>query len=503
MARLFLGIDVSTTGAKALLVDEKGAVVTAATTPLTLSTPKPLWSEQDPHEWWAGVTKSIQAALSQARVTGGDVEAIGLTGQMHGLVLLDAEQRVLRPAILWNDQRTGAQCDEIRTRMGGRARLVKVTGNDALTGFTAPKILWVRANEPDVYARARLVLLPKDYVRLRLTGVAAMDKADGSGTLLFDLAARGWSDEVLRALDIPRDWLPPTHEGPEVTGAVTAEAAAATGLREGTPVMAGGGDQAAGAVGAGAITPGVVSLTLGTSGVVFATTDTPLVEPEGRLHAFCHAVPGKWHLMGVTLSAAGSLQWYRDTLAANESFDALVAEAASAPAGSEGLIFLPYLSGERTPYPDPLARGAFVGLTVRHRRAHLTRAVLEGVAFSMRDCLDLFAGAGLATVRQIRVAGGGAKGPLWRKIVASALGVELVTVNSTEGAAYGAALLAGVGAGAWKDVAAACESAIAVTGRDAPDPQWQRAYEALYPRYRAMYPALKAEFAALGAGDRY
>ena len=491
MGRLFLGIDVSTTGAKALLVDEKGTVVATATTPLTLSTPKPLWSEQDPHEWWSGVTRSIPAALAQAKVGGGDVAAVGLTGQMHGLVLLDGEQRVLRPAILWNDQRTGAQCDEIRARLGGRARLVQVTGNDALTGFTAPKILWVRENEPDVYARARGVLLPKDYVRLRLTGEAAMDKADGSGTLLFDLAARDWSAEVLRALDIPRAWLPPTHEGPEVTGRITPAAAAATGLREGTPVMAGGGDQAAGAVGAGAITPGVVSLTLGTSGVVFATTDSPLVEPEGRLHAFCHAVPGKWHLMGVTLSAAGSLQWYRDTLAPGESFEALVWEAASAPAGSEGLIFLPYLSGERTPYPDPLARGAFVGLTVRHRRAHLTRAVLEGVAFSMRDCLDLFAGAGLATVSQIRVAGGGAKGPLWRKIVASVLGVELVTVNSTEGAAFGAALLAGVGAGAWKDVAAACESAIAVNGRDAPDRDWQRAYDAEYPQYRALYPALK------------
>ncbi|HYU41328.1 MAG TPA: xylulokinase [Vicinamibacteria bacterium] len=498
MGRLFLGIDVSTTGAKALLVDEKGTVVAAATTPLTLSTPRPLWSEQDPHEWWSGVTRSIPAALAQAKVGGGDVAAVGLTGQMHGLVLLDDDQRVLRPAILWNDQRTGAQCDEIRARMGGRARLVQVTGNDALTGFTAPKILWVRENEPEVYARARRVLLPKDYVRLRLTGEAAMDKADGSGTLLFDLAARDWSAEVLRALDVPRAWLPPTHEGPEVTGRITAASAAATGLREGTPVMAGGGDQAAGAVGAGAITPGVVSLTLGTSGVVFATTDTPLVEPEGRLHAFCHAVPGRWHLMGVTLSAAGSLQWYRDTLAPGESFEALVAEAASAPAGSEGLIFLPYLSGERTPYPDPLARGAFVGLTVRHRRAHLTRAVLEGVAFSMKDCMGLFAQAGLASVKQVRVAGGGARSVLWRKILASVLGAELVTVNSTEGAAYGAALLAGVGTGAWKDVASACGSAIAVTGRDEPDSRWQSAYDALYPRYRAMYPALKPEFAALG-----
>src|SRR5262245_42258531 len=318
MSALYLGIDVSTTGAKALLVDDKGAVVASATTPLTLSTPKPLWSEQDPHEWWAGTAKSIRAALGEARATGADVSAVGLTGQMHGLVLLDGDERVLRPAILWNDQRTGAQCDTIRERMGGRARLVRATGNDALTGFTAPKILWVRENEPQVYAKARLVLLPKDYVRLRLTGTAAMDKADGSGTLLFDIASRGWSDDVLDELNIPAGWLPRTFEGPETTGVITAEAAAATGLHEGTPVVAGGGDQAAGAVGAGAVRPGVVALTLGTSGVVFVTTEKPLVEPEGRLHAFCHAVPGKWHLMGVTLAAAGSLQWYRDALFAGE-----------------------------------------------------------------------------------------------------------------------------------------------------------------------------------------
>jgi len=333
MRRLFLGIDVSTTGAKALLIDEKGAVVASATTPLALSTPKPLWSEQDPREWWSGTTASIRRALAEAGAGAADVATVGLTGQMHGLVLLDGAREVLRPAILWNDQRTGAQCDAIRERMGGRARLVKETGNDALTGFTAPKILWVREHEPAVYAKARLVLLPKDYVRLRLTDVAAMDKADGSGTLLFDLGRRGWSQEVLDKLEIPAEWLPPTYEGPEVTGRVTASAAAATGLREGTPVVAGGGDQAAGAVGAGAVRPGVVALTLGTSGVVFVTTDKPLVEPEGRLHAFCHAVPGKWHFMGVTLSAAGSLQWYHDTLAGTESFDALVDEAGQAPAG--------------------------------------------------------------------------------------------------------------------------------------------------------------------------
>ncbi len=498
--RLFLGIDVSTTGAKALVIDERGVVLATATTALSLQTPKALWSEQDPQEWWAGTAKSIRKALGDAGAQGSDVAAVGLTGQMHGLVLLGQRDEVLRPAILWNDQRTGAECDEIRERVG-RAELIRTTGNDALTGFTAPKILWVRNHEPEVYAKARRVLLPKDYVRLRLTGVAAMDKADGSGTILFDLARRDWSKDVLAKLDIPADWLPPTFEGPEVTGQVSQAGAEETGLAAGTPVVAGGGDQAAGAVGAGAVTPGVVALTLGTSGVIFATTASPLVEPEGRLHAFCHALPGAWHFMGVTLSAAGSLQWYRDTLAPGETFEALVAEAASAPAGSDGLLFLPYLSGERTPYPDPSARGAFVGLTLRHRRAHMTRAVLEGVAFSMRDCAGLLAGAGLGAVSQVRVAGGGAKSALWRKIVASVLGAELVTVNSTEGAAYGAALLAGVGARAWPDVPAACAATISVTGRDAPDAEAGKAYADLYPQYRGLYAALRATFGALSGAQ--
>jgi xylulokinase len=494
MSDCFLGIDVSTTGAKALLVDPKGGVLATATTPLSLQTPRPLWSEQDPHEWWEGTLRSIREVLKTAKASGGEVVAVGLTGQMHGLVLLDAAHDVLRPAILWNDQRTGAECDQIRERMGGREALVKATGNDALTGFTAPKILWVRKHEPEVYAKAALVLLPKDYVRLRLTGRPAMDKADGSGTLLFDLPSRDWSRHVLDRLEIPRAWLPPTFEGPEATGTVSDEAARLTGLRAGTPVMAGGGDQAAGAVGAGAVEPGVVSLTLGTSGVVFASTKAPLYEPQGRLHAFCHAVPGHWHFMGVTLSAAGSLQWYRDTLAPGVGFDTLTAEAGPIPAGSEGLLFLPYLSGERTPYPDPLARGAFVGLTLRHARGHLTRAVLEGVAFSMRDCFDLLRAAGLPAVSEVRVAGGGAKSPLWRQICASALGVELVTVNSTEGAAYGAALLAAVGAGAFPDVPGACRAALHVTGRTPPVPQWEAAYSRAHREYRALYPALKPGF---------
>ena len=493
--RYFLGIDLSTTGAKALVIDAAGRVVSSATTVLSLATPHPLWSEQEPREWWSATVSSVRRALAEAGIGGEDVAAVGLTGQMHGLVLLDENGQVLRPAILWNDQRTAPQCDEIRALLGKR-RLIEITGNDALPGFTAPKILWVRKHEPEIYARARHMLLPKDYIRYRLTGGYAMDKADGSGTLLFALAKRDWSREVAGALQIPDDWLPPTFEGPEVTGRVGADAAAETGLAAGTPVVAGGGDQAAQAVGVGAIEPGILALTLGTSGVVFGTTDGPAIEPEGRLHAFCHAVPGRWHMMGVMLSAAGSLQWYRDTLAPELSFDALLAEAEAVDAGSEGLLFLPYLSGERTPYPDPLARGSWVGLTLRHRRAHLTRSVLEGVAFGLRDCFELIRRTGDGAVREVRISGGGARSALWQRILASALGSPLVTVDATEGAAYGAALLAGVGAGNWPDVAAAC-AGIRVTGRVEPEPAWVEAYERLYPVYRDLYPALRPAFAAL------
>ena len=493
---LLLGIDLSTTGAKALLIDEAGTVIASASTPLTLSTPHPLWAEQQPRDWWQAVVASIRTALATAAVSGDEVRAVGLTGQMHGLALLDAQGEPLRPAILWNDQRTAAECDEIRARVG-RSRLIAVTGNDALTGFTAPKVLWVRRHEPDVYARAAHILLPKDYIRYRLTDDFAMDKADGSGTLLFDLAARDWSPEVTAALDIPRSWLPPTHEGPEITGVISAEAAALTGLAEGAPVMAGGGDQAAQAVGVGAIEPGMAAVTLGTSGVVFAATSTPLFEPEGRLHAFCHAVPGRWHLMGVMLSAAGSLQWLRDTLAPGVGFDALMAEAAQASAGSEGLLFLPYLSGERTPHPDPLARGAWVGLTLRHTRAHMVRAVLEGVAFGLRDGFTLLARVGLGEMARARVSGGGARSPLWRTILASVLAIPLESVAASEGAAYGAALLAGVGVGVWPDVAAACAATIQPGEITTPNGDWQTEYERLYPIYQSLYPALKPAFAAL------
>jgi xylulokinase len=487
---LLLGLDVSTTAAKALLIDGTGTVVSSATVALSLSTPKPLWSEQDPHEWWDGIAESIRQALVGAGATGAQVTGVGMTGQMHGLVMLDGSGNVLRPAILWNDQRTAAQCDEIRARLG-KPRLVQLTGNDALTGFTAPKILWVREHEPEVYARTAHILLPKDYIRYRLTGGYATDKAGATGTLLMDIKARDWSLEVLDALDIPAGWLPKTHEGPEVTGRISAEAAAATGLAEGTLVVGGGGDQAAQAVGVGAVEPGIVALTLGTSGVVFASTGEPFVEPEGRLHAFCHAVPGCWHLMGVMLSAAGSLRWYRDTVAPDMTFDALLAPAADVPPGSEGLLFLPYLTGERTPHPDPLARGAFVGLTVRHTRAHMTRAVLEGVAFGLRDSFELMRTVGLAELRQVRVSGGGAKSALWRQILANVLGVELVTVNTTEGAAYGAALLAGVGAGSWPDVDAACQATVRLTGSIEPQPGIAALYEKAYARYCQLYPALK------------
>jgi xylulokinase len=489
----FLGIDVSTTGSKALLVDESGRVVATATSPHTLQTPKPLWSEQDPREWWQASSAAIRSVLQQSGLDGESVAAVGLTGQMHGLVLLDGQGQVLRPAILWNDQRTQAQCDEIHRRLG-RARFIQITGNVALTGFTAPKILWVQQNEPELYAQAQHVLLPKDFIRYKLTGEFAMDKADGAGTVLFDLNQRTWSAEVLAALGIPAGWMPATFEGPQFTGVVNSAAAAATGLKAGTPVAAGGGDQAAQAVGVGAVEPGVVALTVGTSGVVFATTPSALVEPEGRLHAFCHAVPGMWHFMGVMLSAAGSLQWYRDTLAPAESFDDLLREAGSVPPGSEGLQFLPYLSGERTPHPDPLARAAWVGLTLRHGRGHMTRALLEGVSFGLKDIFNLIQNAGLGAINQVRASGGGTKGALWRQILASVLEAELVTVNTSEGAAFGAALLAGVGAGAWANVPAACAAAVKITGSTSPDPAWVAAYRKAYPLYRDLYPALKPGF---------
>jgi len=493
--RHLLGVDISTTGAKALLIDQAGHVISSATTPLTLQTPYPLWSEQNPEQWWQGIRTSIQKVLVESDAAVDSIAAIGLTGQMHGLVMLDEAGQVLRPAILWNDQRTGLQCDQIRERIG-QQRLIQISGNDALTGFTAPKILWVQENEPEIFARTRHILLPKDYIRYQLTGEFGMDKAGGSGTILFDLQARTWSEELLRELDLPREWFPPTFEGPQVSGQISQRAALETGLKAGTPVVGGAGDQAAQATGVGAVEPGIIALTLGTSGVVFAPTKTALIQPEGRLHAFCHALPGRWHFMGVMLSAAGSLQWYRDTIAPGMSFEALVDEAAQIPPGSEGLFFLPYLTGERTPHPDPFARAAWIGLTIRHQRAHMTRAVLEGVAFGLRDSFELIREAGLGSIDQVRISGGGAKSRLWQQILADTLDVELVTVNTTEGAAFGAALLASVGAGMYSDVPQACEHMIRLTGSTAPS-SFSQDYKEFYPHYRDLYPALAGEFKTL------
>jgi xylulokinase len=483
-----LGIDVSTTATKAVVVDQRGAVLGVASAEYGYDVPQPTWSEQQPELWWTAARQAIPQALAAAGIDGTAVAAVGLTGQMHGAVLLDAAGRSVRPAILWNDQRTATECDQIRTAVGP-ARLVELTGNDALTGLTAPKLLWVRRHEPANWRRVAHVLLPKDYLRLRLTGDYALDKADGSGTLLFDLAARDWSAEVLAALELDPRLLPTTHEGPAITGQVSAAAAEATGLTKGTPVVAGGGDQSANAVGVGAVDPGVLALSLGTSGVVFAATDRPLVEPHGRVHAFCHAVPGRWHMMSVMLSAAGSLRWYRDSLAPGVPFDELVAEAIDVAPGSDGLFFLPYLSGERSPHPDPLARGAFVGLNTAHRRAHLTRAVLEGVAFGLRDGLDLMVAAGMVGGGQMRASGGGLASELWRQILADVLGAEIALPQTTEGAAYGAAVLAAVGAGWQPDVASACATMVRAAPVARPGPATAR-YAELHSRYRELYPAL-------------
>ncbi|MGB4872072.1 MAG: xylulokinase [Candidatus Promineifilaceae bacterium] len=488
----FLGIDSSTTATKAILIDAAGSVIGVASSTYGYETPKPLWSEQQPMLWWTGTVNSIRQVLAETGIDATAVSAIGLTGQMHGLVLLDAVGNVLRPAILWNDQRTGAECDEIRTIIG-QQRLIDITGNDALTGFTAPKIVWVKNHEPEIYGRIAHILLPKDYVRYHLTGEFATDKAGGSGTQLFNVAQRNWSDEVVTALGIDRAWLPQTFEGTAVTGTLTPAAAKVTGLPAGIPVVGGGGDQAANAVGTGAVVDGVVALSLGTSGVVFVSSDEPVVEPDGRLHAFCHAAPGKWHLMGVMLSAAGSLRWFRDTAAPGTEFSDLVDAAGKVPAGCDGLFFLPYLTGERTPHPDPLARGAFVGLTVRHTRNHLTRAVLEGVAYGLRDSFELMKAAGITRINQVRISGGGAKSALWRQILADVFQAELVTVNTAEGAAYGAALLAATGTGAFNSVEEACQATINITGVTSPGDQ-SAVYQELYPLYRELYPALKPIF---------
>lgn len=489
----FVGIDVSTTATKAVMVDDEGNVVASASSPYALSTPRPLWAEQDPAWWEAACYTSIREVLETSAVDSSAVQAIGLTGQMHGLVLLDEAGEVLRPAILWNDQRASVQCDAMRNAVG-RENLLATTGNDATAGLTAPKLLWVRDHEPEVYRRIHQVLLPKDYVRYCLTADYATDRAGAGGTLLLDLHTRDWSEDLLDILELPPEWFPRTHEGPEITGLLSAQAAHRTGLRAGTPVVAGAGDQAAQAVGVGAVEPGAVSLTLGTSGVVFAPCAAPLVDGNGRLNAFPHAVPGIWHLMGVMLSAAGSLRWYRDVVAPTTGFDALLSEASSIEAGSEGLVFLPYLSGERCPHPDPTARACFVGLTLRHGRGHMTRSVLEGVAFGLRDNLDLLRATGVEKVSQILVSGGGVRNPFWRQLLADVLDVNLVTSEEPEGAAYGAALLAAVGTGTWSSVSEACSQAVTPGEVTTPDPSRVPQFAALHERFREHYPQIRPLF---------
>jgi xylulokinase len=494
-ADLVLGLDVSTTATKAILVRADGSVAGVASSEYDFVSPQPLWAEQDPALWWSAAQESIATVLRETGTEPGAIAAIGAAGQMHGLVLLDEAEEVVRPAILWNDQRTAAECDWIRETVG-RERFIAVTGNEPLTGFTAGKLIWVREHEPESWARARHMLLPKDYVRFKLTGEHALDVADGAGTVLFDLKTRTWSSEVVAALGLDPAMLPRTVEGPEVVGSVTEAAAAATGLRAGTPVVGGGGDQAANAVGVGAVAPGVGAMSVGTSGVVFVPTAEPAIEPEGRLHAFCHAVPNTWHLMGVTLSAAGSLKWLRDELAPERSWDELTALAEPVPPGSEGLVFLPYLSGERTPYPDPLARGAFVGLTVRHGLGHMVRAVLEGVAFSLRDCFELVRETSPEPLRELRASGGGTNSALWKQIIADVLGVPISLTRTAEGVATGAAILAATAASWYPTVEAACEAMVEVTDTTEPGPD-AGAYDAAYAVYRSLYPTLRGTFADL------
>jgi xylulokinase len=490
-----LGIDVGTGGTRVVVVDDRGRVVASATdTHAPFASPQTGWAEQDARDWWRACSGAIRALLAQDGVAADEIGCIGLTGQMHGTVLLDEREEPLRPALIWCDQRTDAQCRAI-TELVGAERLIELTLNPALTGFSLPKLLWVRELEPTVWARVRSILLPKDYVRLRLTGERATDVADASGTLLFDVSKRRWSSEMLAVGEIERQWLPTVYESPEVTGRVSAAGSAATGLREGTPVVAGAGDQAAGAVGMGIVKPGMVSATIGTSGVVFAATAQPSLDPQGRVHTFCHAVPGRWHVMGVTQSAGLSLSWFRDRFGpgatdGRDPYDQLSEEAANAPAGANGLLWAPYLMGERTPHLDPYARAALVGLTASHTRAHIIRAILEGVACSLRDTLTIFKEMEVP-VQVIRLGGGGARSALWRQIQADVYGRTVEIVEAEEGAAYGAALLAGVGAELWPSVDAACERIVRVASHIEPNATVVALMDRQYRTFRALYPALR------------
>ncbi len=497
-----LGVDVGTGGTRALLIDEAGTVCGSAIHEhAAFTSPEPGWAEQDPADWWHAARGAIQQVLRKTNTPAGEVACVGLSGQMHGAVLLDEANAVLRPSLIWCDQRTAEQAAWL-TRTVGAERLIQLTSNPALTNFTLTKLLWVREHEPQIWARFRSFLLPKDYVRLCLTGERAIDVADASGTLLLDVAHRRWSAEMLAAVGLTEEILPRLYECQEIVGQITQSAAEATGLRVGTPVVAGAGDQAAGALGMGIVRPGDVSATIGTSGVVFAATDQPTLDPLDRLHTFCHAMPNRWHVMGVTQAAGLSLRWFRDTFGINiavdsnrDPYDSLAAEAATAPVGAGGVIWAPYLMGERTPHLDPEARGALLGLTAAHRRSHILRAILEGVAFSLKDTFTIFGEIGVP-VREIRLGGGGARSALWRQVQADVYGQPVELVAAEEGAAYGAAVLAGVGAGVWASADAACDAVVKVSLRVPPIPANVAVLARQYELYRAVYPALKPFFQA-------
>lgn len=486
-------MDVGTGGTRAVLINEQGQLIASASAehaPFRVAHPG--WAEQDPEDWWRAAQESIRAVLAQA--PGTKIDALSLTGQMHGAVMLDKEGRVLRPSLIWCDTRTQPQCDWLHAQFGpgekGREKLIELTANPALPNFTLTKLLWVKEHEPEIFARIAHVLCPKDYVRYRLTGTYAMDVQEASGTLLLDVAHRRWSKEVAKVAGIPESWLPELFESPEICAKISAEAAHLTGLAAGTPVAAGAGDQGAGAVGMGILDPGSVSATIGTSGVVFAATAAPTRDPHGRLHTFCHAVPGRWHVMGVTQAAGLSLRWLKETLAPDQTYDQLTAQAAAIPAGSDGLLWTPYLLGERTPHLDGTATAAFVGITATTTRAHFTRAVLEGVAYSLKDTFTLFPELGIP-VKGVRLGGGGARGPLWREIQANVYGYPCERLTAEEGGAFGAALLAGVGAGHWRDLDAACAAGITVAEAIQPNPGTVQRYAEGYAGYRKVYPALK------------
>lgn len=501
-----LGIDLGTSGVKAaLFAAEDGHVIADAFMDYPLYHPRPGWAEQNPAEWWQATVAAIRACLAGAAKLGvqpADICGVGLSGQMHGVVLLDAHQQVLRPCIIWADQRSDAQSRWMTEKVGA-SKLIEYVSNPSLTGFSAPKLLWIRDNEPEIFAQARTMLLPKDYIRYLLTGVMAMEISDAAGTCLFDVKHGHWSQEVLEAIELEPSLLPPVVPADGVAGKITEEVATLTGLPAGTPVAGGGADNACGAVGNGVVVPGLALVSIGTSGVVLAHAATPQVDisgPTPRIHTFNHAVPQAWYLMGVTQGAGLSLRWVRDNIGLPEralerwtgedAYEVLTREAASVPPGCEGLIFLPYLQGERTPHLDPYARGGWIGLTASHDRRYLIRSVLEGVAFSLKDCMSIIQEQGLR-LEQVRATGGGARSLVWRQIIADILGVELVITNATEGPAFGAALLAGVAAGVYSSVQEACAQTVHVVERTAPQDMTTEVYRQTYVTYQALYPALK------------